>query len=102
MKAIALVQTTDKDLNQAQQNIKQSVDPLIANPLTQGNLLKSQVLKVGNNIINHGLGVAITGYMIIGANAAYSVYDNIIGNANLTTSFTLISSTAVTCNIYCF
>lgn len=102
MKAIALVQTTNKDVNQLQQNISQSVNPLIQNPITQGTLLKSQVLKVGTNVINHGLGYSLTGYLIVAANGAYGVHDNVIGNSDLTTSFNLISTTAVTVNIYCF
>lgn len=102
MQSIALVQTSDKDINQLQQNISQAVGPLLSNPFTNGNILDAQTLKIGQNLINHGLGYAITGYVVVGANAQYAVYDDIQSNSNLTNSFNLFSTTAVTVNIYVF
>ena len=102
MKGIALVQTTNKDVNQLQQNITQSVNPLVANPMTQGNLITGQVLKAGQNTINHSLGYPMTGYLIVALSAASNFYDNLNKVPNPATSFLLYSSQACTVNIYCF
>lgn len=102
MKAIALVQTTSKDLNQLQQNISQSLNPILNNQITQGTTIIGQVLKVGQNTINHGLGYALTGYLVVGANAPWSVYDNQAKNSNPSLTLLLVSQTAVTVNLYCY
>lgn len=102
MKAIALVQTQNSDINQLQQNIGQSVNPLIGNPVTSGNLVKGISLNVGNNLINHGLGYAITGYFIASSTGISVFADNIQNNPSPAQSFTLYSSVATTANIYCF
>jgi len=102
MKAIALVQTKDKDLNQLQQNISQSVNPLISNPITQGNYVMNQSLAIGPNTINHGLGYGMTGYSVISTNAASQFSDNLIAVPNPQKSFILTSSAVCQVNLYCF
>jgi|WetSurMetagenome_2_1015567.scaffolds.fasta_scaffold164270_3 hypothetical protein len=102
MKAIALVQTNDRTINQLQQNFKQSIDPIIQNPLTQGNLINGVVLKIGNNTINHGLNAVLQGWMIVGINGVASIYDNQATNTNASSTLILNSSAAVTINLYCF
>lgn len=102
MKDIALVQTDNKDVNQAQQNIKQSISPLISNPANSGHMVKGQKLVAGANTINHGLGHTITGYYIASTSAPISYSDNIQGGGNLSQSFVLTVNVAATANIYCF
>lgn len=102
MKAISLVQTSNKDVNQLQQNISQSVNPIVGNPITQGLFLSTVSLKIGANTINHNLGYPMTGYLIVSLSIASSFSDNLITVPNPQTSFILNSSAATKANIYVF
>lgn len=102
MKAISLVQTPDRTINQLQQNISQSVNPIINNPLVDGNILLSQNLISGTNVLNHGLGRPLQGWSIIGINGAAQIYDAQSTNPNPQATLILISNAAVTINLYCF
>jgi len=51
------------------------LDPVIANPLLQGQILPPQILVSGNNVINHGLQRNIQGWIVIRINAAATIYE---------------------------
>ena len=53
----------------------QQLDPLIASPLTNGQLLTTIALGSGTTVVNHKLGRKLVGWMIVGINGAATVYD---------------------------
>ena len=56
LKPFRKVQSTDKDLNLLQDNVKEFLDALIKNPLLSANVLRGVALSTGSNIVHHGLG----------------------------------------------
>jgi len=98
----SLVQTTDRNINQLQQNILQALRPIIQNPIANGSVLVGQSLVVGNNTINHGLGRALQGWIVVGISGASTIYDNQATNKNTNLTLILNSSAAVVVNIYVF
>lgn len=102
MKAFPLVQTDDKDVNQLQQNVSQTLNPILRNPINFGNIVESQSLAVGANTINHGLGRPLQGWLIVRKKASANIYDDQDNNANADKTLVLISDAAVVVNIYCF
>jgi hypothetical protein len=102
MSAIGLVQSTDRLMNQLQQNIKQAVTPVLRNPLVQGNLITGIALKTGDNTISHGLGQTLQGWIVVGQGSAASFYDKQASNPNTQKTLILNSSADVTINLYCF
>lgn len=52
----------------------QSLNPVLGNPLLSGNAIGPISLVTGVNIINHGLGRVMQGWMITDQNASASFY----------------------------
>jgi hypothetical protein len=77
----------------------QSLNPIIANPSNNTYFLNQIKLKSGVNVINHGLGRLLNGWIITDINAAATIYRSAPLN-NLT--LTLTSSAAATVNIEVF
>lgn len=75
------------------------LNPLIANPLTQGNILKNITLKNGVTVINHLLARKMQGWAIVDQNAAATIYRSQPFNDQ---TLTLTSNAAVTINILVF
>jgi hypothetical protein len=100
--AIGLVQTTDRTVNQLQQNIKQAVEPVLNNPLVNGQVLFNLNLKLGTNVINHGLGRSLQGWVIVGQGSAASFYDQQAKNSTKNLTLLLVASADVTINLYVF
>ena len=56
LKPFRVVQSTDKDFNLLQSNLKEFLDALIKNPLLGANVLRGVPLAAGDNLVQHGLG----------------------------------------------
>ena len=56
LKPFRKVQTTDKDFNVLQDNLKEFLDALIKNPLLGANVVSRVTLATGDNLVPHGLG----------------------------------------------
>lgn len=102
MQAIALVQTQDRNVNQLQGNIKKAVDPVLANPLVDGQILQDVELVTGLNTINHGLGRNLQGWFLVRQRASASVYDTQDDNLNPALTLLLTASAPVVVNLYVF
>lgn len=76
-----------------------TLNPVIANPLLQGNLIQNIALINGNNIINHGLNRMQIGWFIVDQNATALFYR--IASFNSKT-LNLNSSGAVTVSLWVF
>lgn len=96
------VQTTDRVVNQLQDNIANFIEPLGNNVLLSGIILKNVALAVGSNTIQHGLGRLLLGWFIVRQRASASIYDTQDTNPSPTTTLRLTSSAVVVVNIYVF
>lgn len=102
IKPIATVQTEDRNFNQFQSNIAQAVNPVIMNPLVQGNLIKSVSLEIGSNTVNTNLNSPLQGWVIVRQRASAMIYDSQDSNAQPAQSLVLISSAPVVVDLYVF
>lgn len=102
VKSIPIIQTDDRLINQLQQGIKQAVGPVLRNPLVNGNIVSGQALQIGQNVVNHGLGRQLQGWIPIGQNAKASFYDNQANNPQPAQTLLIVSDAAVTASFYCF
>jgi len=75
------------------------LNPLLANPLNDINIIPSVQLVIGNNIINHKLGQMQQGWFLTDINAASVIYRSAPLNA---TSLSLNSSAVCTVSIGVF
>lgn len=78
---------------------KSLLDPVIANQLLNGNLIISQSLVTGVNVINHLLGRQQVGWMIIDQNSSAAIYRSQPFNK---LTLTLTSSAPSVVNVWCF
>jgi len=65
VKPLASEQTGDRQLNQIQDNIKSATNTLRSSPFGDGNLVKSIAMVPGTVTVNHGLGRAIQGFIVV-------------------------------------
>ena len=96
------VQTTDRIVNQLQDNIANFVEPISDNVLLPGIILKNVALAVGSNTIQHKLGRLLQGWFIVRQRASASIYDTQDTNTSQTTTLRLTSSAVVTVDLYVF
>lgn len=78
------------------------IDPLIANPLTKGNLLKNIALTSGANVVSHKLGRKLQGWIITRIRAAQTVYDTQDSNQIPELTLNLVASGDVTVDLLVF
>lgn len=79
-----------------------SLNPVLSNPLVDGNLLQGVVLASGNNVINHGLGRKLQGYIVVLKSANVTIYDTQSTNPHPELTLILVASGAATISVYCF
>lgn len=99
MKISPQVQTEDRNINQLQQYIAQTVRPLLTNPFLSGNILIGIQLVNGVTTIPHGLNRMQQGWSVVDSNAAVTPFRTQPFNAN---NLVLTSTAAATVNIYVF
>lgn len=92
----------DPGLNLFQTNLQKTLSPLITNPLNDGVLIQSVVLASGSNQVAHKLGRKLTGWWVTRISAAVSIYDTQGTNTLPNQFLTLVSSGAVTVDLFCF
>ena len=83
----------------AQTKWKSQLDPLMTNPLTNGQFIPNVALINGVTVINHKLGRQMLGYQICGQTAVANIYYSQPFNSK---TLTLTSSAAVTVNLWVF
>lgn len=91
---LPLIQTSLRDLSLLSTRWKSILDPLLSNPISSSNILKSVPLINGVNVINHGLGRALQGWVITDVTAAAVVFRSAPLNS-LTLTLTSNASTVV-------
>lgn len=78
------------------------LNPVVANPIVNSLILKDIVLASGDNVINHRLGRKLQGYIIVGINAATTIYDKQATNQMPQLTLVLNSSASATAQILVF
>lgn len=96
---LTIFQTGSKDLTLLQTSWAAQINPVLAQPMSSGLLLKDVVLASGSTVVNHLLGRKLQGWFITDINGAATVYRSAAKN-NLT--LTLTSSAAVTVDLFVF
>ncbi len=76
-----------------------SLNPIIANPLSSGSILKNVILINGETVINHGLGRLMQGWIITDINGVATIYRSQPLNSS---TISLTSSAVVTVSIEVF
>lgn len=81
---------------------KSQIDPLLSNLITQGRLLPSTPLILGSTIVNHGLQRKLIGWIVVGIDAAATIYDNQASNQTPQLTLSLTSDAACNVNLWVF
>lgn len=102
MAQLPVFHTDDKDLVMLQNNWTRTLNPLIANPLNQGSILKNVALTTGTNVVNHLLGQKLQGWQIVRQRAAAAIYDNQDTNQSPQLTLVLVSSANVSVDLMVF
>lgn len=102
--AIPLVKyhSNDPGLNLFQTNLQKTLSPLISNPVNDGVLIQNVVLATGSNQVAHKLERPLIGWMVTRLRAAVTIYDTQGTNKLPAEYLTLVSSGAVTVDLFVF
>lgn len=100
IQSIPKVQTTDRILNQIQENLIKGIFRILQTPMIGGKTLKSVSLNAGTNTINHGLGYALSGWFVTRIRAQSAIYDEQDSNQSPDKTLVLNSQNACTVDLY--
>lgn len=100
--SIARVQTDSREFNQFQSQVISSLIPVLNNPIVNGNLVQDVTVASGSNVIDHGLGRPLIGWIIVRNSASVTFYDTQSTNANPSRNLLLTASGAATISLYVF
>lgn len=89
-------------LEQMQPKWAAQLNPLLDNQLTQGQLLSNITLNVGITSIKHGLSRPLVGWLIVGLNAAATIYDGQTTNLMPDKTLVLNSNVAAIISLWVF
>lgn len=78
-----------------------TLNPVLKNPLVGGRLVKANVSS-GNNVINHGLGDVLQGYIVVMNSANVTYYDRQSTNPTPELTLVLVASGAASVTLYVF
>lgn len=102
MNTIAQVQTADRNMNQLQENTRQALRPILANPINYGSILEKVSLVTGLNTISHGLDRALLGWSIVRKRAAADIHDSQDTNSTPQINLILNASAPVVVDLLVF
>lgn len=104
IQSIPLMQTQSRETNQLQQNIIQTINQIVKNPLLNGGqIISKQNLVAGDNTLSHGLSRTLQGWFIVRYRGSWAqIYDNQAQNNNPGSTLILNSSGVVTVDVYIF
>ena len=102
MAQLPLQHTSIQDLSLLETRWKALLDPMLANPANNSSILNAVTLKTGFNTINHLLGRALQGWIVIGNNASTTFYDNQANNPQPQSTLILHSSGVCKINLLVF
>lgn len=94
--------TTDVSLSLLQSNWATLLNPVLDNPIVNGQILENVSLVVGPNTINHKLGRKLRGWWIVRQRATGSVYDTQDTNPTPAVTLKLTSDAIVSVDLLVF
>ena len=94
--------TTDRIFAMMQDQWSTQLDPVLANPLVAGRLIRNVSLLTGDNTINTLLSRKLQGWIIVGQTAVSSVFDKQATNAMSDKTLILNASAPVTVSLWVF
>lgn len=100
--SLAIFQTDDKSVQLLQTSWAASLNPVLANPMSNGSLIRNVALASGANAINHKLGRKLQGWCVTRVRAAATIYDTQDSNQHPELTLALNASAPVTVDIYVF
>lgn len=96
-------QNDDMAFQQMQNKWASQLNPVLANLLVNGRLVRNQVLVTGANVVNHGLGRNLQGWFVTRLRGSYAqLFDTQDANSMPALTLNLNSSAPVTCDIWVF
>lgn len=102
MKQFPKIYSPNREVSQIQDAIVDAIDPLLALPLSDSNFLENVDLTTGSNIVSHGLGRDLRGWIVVRKDADESIYDTQDSNSLPALTLMLVSSGAVTVSLIVF
>lgn len=79
-----------------------ALNPVLGNPLVNGQMLDGVALASGDNAVNHGLQRKLQGYLVVLNSAAVTFYDKQATNQRPDLTLILNASGATTVSLYVF
>ena len=102
MVKLPIFQTTHQPLMLMQTNWAGQLNPLLAGPFADGLIIPNQPLINGTTQVNHRLGRPLQGWMIVRQRASAAIYDTQDANQMPNLTLSLVSSAAVTVDLFVF
>jgi len=75
LKSFPKLNVTDRKLNQIQDNLSGALNPLLNLPLNDSNFLEELTVIIGSNILSHGLGRNLRGWVVVRNDSDVTFYD---------------------------
>lgn len=103
LKQYKKISSSDRAVNQLQENVEQVLSPIIDKEIIDGILIKDIELTTGqDNHINHLLGKTLTGYLITRQKASAIIWDSQDSNTSQSRTLILNCSANVTVSLWVF
>jgi len=97
------ISVRDPDLTLVQDHVEDWTEQVTGREILDGRLVTGQVLAIGDNTINHGLGRDLKGWIIVRSNAAgVDPYDKQASNASPELTLVLTSAAVATVDLWVF
>jgi hypothetical protein len=97
------VGTQDKDLQKVQQNVENTIEPIIRKEIVDGVLLKKVCLEPGvSNEVKHSLGRKPLGWIVVRKRADARIWDVQDFNNNPSKTLSIACSHSVTVDLWIF
>jgi len=95
--------TEDQELNRVQQNMAEALRPVLTAAVLDGRLVEDVALATGqDNVVNHGLGRAVRGWLVVRQNAQADLWDTQASNAVPGRTLLMRTSATVTVTLWVF
>ena len=93
---------SNTELNRLQDNVADGFNSVLTSVILDYNIVSKVALKVGDNIVDHKLGRAPVGWIVVRKRGAGNFYDKQDSNPTPTRNIVINSDSAVTVDIYFF
>jgi len=93
---------SNTELNRLQDNVADGFNSVLTSVILDYNIVSKVALNVGDNIVDHKLGRAPIGWIVVRKRGAGNFYDKQDSNPTPTRNIVINSDSAVTVDIYFF